>query len=122
MFNPAAMNRIRKERKDSTGQPLSISKLAIGVGSDRALVSSWENGRREPTLDSVIKMADVLNCSVDDLVFRGEARRMEIQRRAAISNAFPYDPELAHRVGTANPDNLPVSLAEAAHAALPVAS
>ena len=88
MFNPTAMTRIRKEFRTANGQSLSISKLAVMVGSDRALVSSWENGRRETTMDSVIRMADVFDCSVDDLVFRRQARIDETARRAVLDAAL----------------------------------
>lgn len=62
MFDPAAMRRIR-ESKD-----LSVSGLAQTMNVDRSLVSSWENGRRVPTVESATKVAAALRCSLDDLV------------------------------------------------------
>jgi len=69
-FNPEAMTRLRKDLKDADGNPLSVSKLARMVGTDRTLVSGWENGRRTPTVASMTNLADALGCSLDDLVIR----------------------------------------------------
>lgn len=83
MFNPQAL-RDQIERKPG----LSLSKLAQALNSDRALVSAWANGRREPLLESVVRLAEVFDCPVDALVFRGQARIDEIARRkAAIEEA-----------------------------------
>ncbi len=74
MFSPEKMKRARLRRGEQIGHEVSISKLATQIGSDRALVSGWENGRREPTVASLVKLADALECSIEDLVLRGEDR------------------------------------------------
>lgn len=55
---------LRNENKVS--QRVIAEKLKIS----RAIVSYWENGQREPTLSSLIALADFFNCSIDYLVGR----------------------------------------------------
>lgn len=33
------------------------------------LISSWENGTRTPPVDILPKLAEVLNCSIEELVY-----------------------------------------------------
>ena len=58
------MNQIRKYRKKRN---LKQSELALIVGVDRTAVTHWENGAVNPRADKLLKIADALRCSVDDL-------------------------------------------------------
>ena len=68
-----AMGRRLYELRRAAG--LSQEKLArlADVGTDA--VRSWEKGRRTPGLDMAVKLADALECSLDELVGRTPPKR-----------------------------------------------
>lgn len=59
------MNQIRKYRQKRN---LKQSELALLVGVNRTAVTKWESGEAEPRTSRLLKIADVLRCSVDDLL------------------------------------------------------
>lgn len=56
---------IRKERN------LNQQKVAIDLNINREALSHYENGKREPSLDMLIKLSDYFNVSIDFLI-KGE--------------------------------------------------
>lgn len=56
---------IRKERN------LNQQKVAIDLNISREALSHYENGKREPFLDMLIKLSDYFNVSIDFLI-KGE--------------------------------------------------
>lgn len=59
------MNNIRKYRKE---RKLKQSELALLIGVTRTAVTKWESGEANPRTDRLLKIADALRCSVDDLL------------------------------------------------------
>lgn len=55
---------LRQEEK------LNQKKLAELVGVSQQCVSEWENGKIEPTLTYLWKLADIFKISVDELIGR----------------------------------------------------
>lgn len=57
-------NRIKEYRKK-----LNLSQIDLGQVLDvsDATVSSWENGRTEPNMEQVLKMAHFFGCSIEAL-------------------------------------------------------
>lgn len=53
---------IRKERN------LNQQKVAIDLNISREALSHYENGKREPSLDMLIKLSDYFNVSIDFLI------------------------------------------------------
>lgn len=53
---------IRKERK------LNQQKVAIDLNISREALSHYENGKREPSLDMLVKMSEYFNVSIDFLI------------------------------------------------------
>ena len=51
-----------------TAKNISQQKLADEIGVDRSTVSRIENGEIETTIDNAVRIADVLNVSLNDLV------------------------------------------------------
>lgn len=47
-------------------------QLSERLGVRQSVVSLYEKGSSMPSLDVLIKMADTLNCSIDDLVRNGK--------------------------------------------------
>lgn len=46
---------------------LTQRELAVLMDTNEALISRWEKGQQYPTVPNVFKLAQVLNCKVDDL-------------------------------------------------------
>jgi len=53
---------IRKEKK------LNQLKVAMELNISREALSHYENGKREPSLDSLNKMSEYFNVSIDYLI------------------------------------------------------
>ncbi|MEZ3421720.1 MAG: helix-turn-helix domain-containing protein [Eubacterium sp.] len=53
---------IRKERR------LNQQKVAIDLNISREALSHYENGKREPSLDMLVKMSEYFNVSIDFLI------------------------------------------------------
>ena len=49
---------------------VSQVKLAESIGVSKGIVSMWETGQREPTLSSLVSLADYFGVSIDYLVGR----------------------------------------------------
>ncbi|MBP3619672.1 MAG: helix-turn-helix transcriptional regulator [Clostridia bacterium] len=47
---------------------LSQDKLALLLETSRSTISFWENGEREPTMSSLIKLSKFFKVSIDYLV------------------------------------------------------
>ncbi len=56
------MKRIREDKQMSQGD------ICRALGLDRAHVSNIENGKQNPTLDTINKIAKALGVSVDQLL------------------------------------------------------
>ena len=52
-------------------QGISVATLATIMGVAVNTVSRWETGNREPGLNTIKKLAEVLNCTVDELLSDG---------------------------------------------------
>lgn len=64
--------RIKQMRKEAGW---SQGELAEKVATDARQISRYENGRITPSLDAIARIAEVLNVSVDHLVFEDIPRR-----------------------------------------------
>lgn len=60
-------NILKELRKD---KHLGQDKLAEALGVSKGIVSLWENGLREPTMYSLIIIADYFGVTIDYLVGR----------------------------------------------------
>lgn len=58
-------------RELRTQQGLSQRKVADRVGVVPSAVAQWELGLNDPSLSNVVALADLLSCSLDQLVVRG---------------------------------------------------
>ena len=55
----------KRQARDYSQRWLSI-KLGVSVG----IVSLWERGKHQPNLPQLVKLADVLGCTIDELAGR----------------------------------------------------
>lgn len=65
--------RIRRLRLD---RDLSVSDVAIGTKLSLTAISGYEDGTQIPKMDSLIKIADFFNVSLDFLAGRTDLRRL----------------------------------------------
>lgn len=47
---------------------MTQENMSIKLGVDRSTVAKWETGRCSPRADMLIKLAGILNCTVDELL------------------------------------------------------
>lgn len=59
------MNKLAKLRKKK-----GLTQEAVGnaLGISQAAVALWENGSSNPTIDKLKKLAELFECSVDELI------------------------------------------------------
>ena len=63
------LKEIRKQRN------LTQQKVALDLAISREALSYYENGRRSPDVDMLVKLADYFNVTVDFLIFGSEKSR-----------------------------------------------
>ena len=66
------MNRIRDIRQ---AKGMTQQELAGRLGMDQSTVSGYETGKVELSLAKAVKIADILECELYDLLGRTEMRR-----------------------------------------------
>ncbi len=77
------MFRIRfKEMRERAGYS-SQQSFADAFGIAQSTVGGWEAGRREPTFDTLVKIADFFGCSADYLLGRTDIPNAYIQETPA---------------------------------------
>lgn len=52
---------------------LTQAELAKAIGNVQRNISNWENGASEPDIATILRLADVLGVTVDELLGREEA-------------------------------------------------
>lgn len=66
------LKQIRKERR------LTQVKVAMDLNISREALSHYENGRREPSIDLLVKMSAYFDVSIDFLI-RGETFKSKME-------------------------------------------
>lgn len=57
--------RLKEKREE---QNLTQSGLATQIGVNQNTVSQWETGERIPRADKLVQLAQILGCTVDELL------------------------------------------------------
>ncbi len=47
---------------------LTQAQLAQKIGVSKACIGMWENGNRSPNISTLKKLAQILDCTVDELI------------------------------------------------------
>lgn len=68
-------NRLRELRK---GKKMTQIALQMQTGIEQALLSKFENGERVPPTETLLKLADFYNVSIDYILYR--TNKPEINR------------------------------------------
>ncbi|WP_368386126.1 helix-turn-helix domain-containing protein [Streptococcus anginosus] len=61
-LNNTVLKELRKEKK------LTQTELASKLDISQKSYSNWESGKAEPTLDNIIKLANILDTTTDELL------------------------------------------------------
>lgn len=75
------MSNSYKDCRETAG--FTQKEVALSLKVSVQTVSFWENGERRPSLDKAIMLADLLDCSLDELVGRVKLNKKKL---AAISD------------------------------------
>lgn len=62
------------------------SQISDRTGISASLLSHYMSGSRMPTIDNLLKIADVLKCDVADLIYKEGTRPMSIESIQSINN------------------------------------
>ena len=68
------MIRIAELRKENN---LNQTGLAMKLNISQFMISAYESGRNQPSVDILIKMAELFNVSVDYLVGKSDVRKFD---------------------------------------------
>ena len=63
-LNNIVLKELRKQKK------LTQTELASKLNISQKSYSNWESGKAEPTLDNIIKLANILDTTTDELLGR----------------------------------------------------
>ena len=78
-----------KEIRKSRG--LTAKELGELVGKAESTINLYENGKREPDYETLLKMSDVLNCSTDSLLGKNTALTNEEEHLLWLFRQFSSD-------------------------------
>lgn len=65
---------------------ISSTQLAGQIGMSRQLITNWEKGRRLPTLESIISLADTLNAPVTFLLGMNDTFEATMERKFSLKD------------------------------------
>lgn len=83
------MNRIAELRKE---KKMSQISLGMKLNVSQKMISAYENGKNEPSIDLLIRMADIFHASIDYIVGYSENRYPEYQiSRSSLSSPLKKD-------------------------------
>lgn len=86
-----------KEMRELQGY--TQANIAFKLGVAKNTISQWETNKRQPDLDTVIKLANLYNCTVDSLIGHKE---VEVNSNALI---VPEEKKQAVKILLALPEN-----------------
>lgn len=69
--------RIRQMRKAAG---MNQGELAKAAGIKQAMLSKYENSENLPSLSAIVRIADALCCTVDELIWRPDMTRIRLER------------------------------------------
>ena len=69
---------------------MTQEQLAMLLGVSRQSVAKWESGQSTPDVDKLMRMADLFDCTLDELV-SGDLTQREVDAREVIPEGTPVD-------------------------------
>lgn len=59
------MEKLKQRRKEKNLTQVELAQL---IGVPQKYISYWENGKFEPSIENLKKLAKALDCKIDDIV------------------------------------------------------
>lgn len=82
------MNRIKTLREEFG---YTQQDLANKLNSSKSVIGLYENETRKPSLEILLKLSEVFNCSIDYLLGKSDIRNPEEIKRVQFANAGGLD-------------------------------
>nr|DAK92460.1 MAG TPA: Repressor protein CI [Caudoviricetes sp.] len=89
------MNRIKEIRLVNN---MKQADLADKLNVTQATVSGWESGRRTPDLETVRRIAELFDCSIDELLGNEKAPTVEQNGERSMLDITALSPENRDRL------------------------
>lgn len=70
------MNRIKQLREEKN---ITQQELADKINGAKSTIAMYEKGTRKPSMQILIKLSDIFDCSIDYLLGKSDVRKPEIQ-------------------------------------------
>lgn len=70
------MNRIKQLREEKN---ITQQELANKINGAKSTIAMYEKGTRKPSMQILIKLSDIFDCSIDYLLGKSDVRKPEIQ-------------------------------------------
>lgn len=80
------MNIGQKLKEKRTASGMSQEALAERIGVTRQTISSWENNRSYPDIGSILKLSDLYDVSLDELLKEDENMRKHVEKTAGMAD------------------------------------
>ena len=59
------MEKLKQKRRE---QKILVKEVAELLGCSRITIWQYENGKRKPSLDTLVKLAEIYHCTVNDFI------------------------------------------------------
>ena len=81
-------NRIKEARER---QKMTQKMLALRLGIAQTTVSGWENGSKRPSVDTIVRISDILGVSTDYLLEKTDSPFSIVQNDASYLKLAPFE-------------------------------
>lgn len=78
------MNRIKSLRED---YGMTQQELADKIHGAKSTIAMYEKGDRKPSMEVLIKLSEIFNCTIDYLLGKSEIRNPEELKKVRFANA-----------------------------------
>lgn len=82
------MNRIKFLRDEAN---MTQQELANKLDGAKSTVAMYENETRKPSMEVLIKLSEIFNCSIDYILCKSDIRNPEEQKNIQFANAGGLD-------------------------------
>ena len=82
------MNRIKQLREELG---YTQQDLANRLESSKSVIGLYENESRKPSLEILIKLSEIFNCSIDYILGKSDIRNIEELKKVPFANAGGLD-------------------------------
>ena len=82
------MNRIKQLREEFN---MTQQDLATKINGAKSTIAMYEKGDRKPSMEVLIKLSEIFNCSIDFILCKSDIRNPEEIKNTPFANAGGLD-------------------------------